>query len=375
MDLRRVALFLSLGALGCGTTTPAPPPNSLATHPLQLVPAENAVVLPLRAFAMRKGGTPDDCGSGLPLAYAAIELAPDALYVDGEPLGIQMEQGAFLPGERRGLLLNQLYERLLTASEQLRDDGLRGCTPWRLDTEPAEAPGRLLFTVDARMPWETVEPVVYTAVQARFGDLHLRVTDSTPDPWSPSAAPPAVVLRPSPRMRASEVLHEVDVQAGLAGAGAVIGFEPIGDAEVLAAAGDSAGEGEWLAADAQVAVLRVFPTEAWRTAGLPKAAAKAPGAAAATGSTEERVPDDILATLKTVQSQLQACYAKVAPQPEGSIRAYFMVLPDGSPSNVKVSTDDLGSGLGDCLRDRIATLRFTKRSEPALFTVPLSFKP
>lgn len=151
------------------------PSTDAVLREVQLFEAKNAMSVPMRRFAY-----PSDANSelgcdeldGAALTYAALDIGLDGLYISGEMLPVQMDAGVITDDDRRGDLIAGLYDRLLPLAEAHKDIEER-CRRHRFE-------GELLLGVDRRLPWETVKEVVFTAGQAQYRRLAIRVVDPSP---------------------------------------------------------------------------------------------------------------------------------------------------------------------------------------------------
>ncbi|MEZ4317180.1 MAG: AgmX/PglI C-terminal domain-containing protein [Myxococcota bacterium] len=417
-------LLVAAFTLGCGLG----PKNTLDQHSLALPRAEHAISVPLQAFAVPE--IPDGVNdlaycqppASIRLTYAAVEVAPDALYVAGEPLDVSVTNGVVSIEKKRGQLVAPLYSRLLALAESSKDAASQGCAPWVVEGEAPQFKGRLLVTIDSRVPWETVEEVMFSAAQAQFGQLWLRVHDPSAAPGSITApvqrvpAERAVRVRsegaveleilPSPFVEADpqnsspEIVAIDDLATRLGTSGALVQIEPApglpaedvvhaidavagaGAPVVLVLSGASAPPGLHattrlsdtpLPADAQVSVLQVrIPTlgEARKASGPPPIAT-----VLQTGG----APAGIEQVVERHRNQIKYCYQReLAKNPTlaGSVEVQVAIGPDGTVSDAFLASSDLGNpAVEKCVVGRFLRMRFPAQNTPVTHRFPFTFQP
>ncbi len=97
--------------------------------------------------------------------------------VDGEEVlsleRVMNDQGievtAVPSDEKRGQLISLLYERLLEKAETAKDLAMR------TGSEEFEFKGEILLQCDKRLPFSVIREVMFTAVQAQFGNFRFIV--------------------------------------------------------------------------------------------------------------------------------------------------------------------------------------------------------
>lgn len=220
--MRRIALALSLCAIGCscGSSTTPSSRIPLTTPPVQLpdldapfqapighflVPAGKSSAHELREAAARcrSGGGPTVTVPSRPamLVATASEGGQPGSVLLGDELLVKLDdRDRPRADDLRDRLLLPAHDRLLDlreAADQVH--ATAGCGPWGT---AAPFPGNLLLVIDERLPAGTVETLLHTAEASGFGRLFMATEHASESartvpvrgPTPPARAPGASVL-------------------------------------------------------------------------------------------------------------------------------------------------------------------------------------
>lgn len=110
-----------------------------------------------------------------------VVVSQSEIVVDGERvLGLERqtttagtEVAAVPEGEKRGQLINALYDRLLEKAETAKDLAMR------TGGDDFEFKGEVLLQCDKRLPFSVIREVMFTAGQAQFGNFRFIVIKSS----------------------------------------------------------------------------------------------------------------------------------------------------------------------------------------------------
>jgi biopolymer transport protein ExbD len=106
-----------------------------------------------------------------------VVVSQSEIVVDGERvLGLErqsttagIEVAAVPESEKRGQLINALYDRLLEKAETAKDLAMRS------GGDDFEFKGEILLQCDKRLPFSVIREVMFTAGQAQFGNFRFIV--------------------------------------------------------------------------------------------------------------------------------------------------------------------------------------------------------
>jgi len=167
--------------------------NDASVEPLELQPVANASRARLVEFSIPRS-VPDDrlaCTppfSALQLDYAIVEVGASHIRVSGEPV-IDIADGRIGASELRGMLISRLYDQLLELAENSKVAAAQRCATWASAGEFPKSQPKVLLAIDASVPYDTVQRVLFTAGQAQFSRFYFLVDDPTPDAQTPSDPP------------------------------------------------------------------------------------------------------------------------------------------------------------------------------------------
>lgn len=427
--------ILTLGACGFGG------PSGTEVVDLDLADAVHAVSVPLQRFAVpdSSNGRPR-CTDGSVafrglVTYVHVQVGLDDVWVGSTPLQLGLTGGLVPTDQRRGHLVSKIYEELLESAETSKDLGMQGCTANGSDSTSHSFVGELLISVDHRVPWATVENVMYTAQQAQYSTLFFRVdatgsaTATVPLPSAPSPAvtplemglthrgatyqkdgeltevrlrhlattvtgSQAVALSPEASLSTGEALAGFDA---VAGADLPQGpFVRLGSPSAVAPAAGAFPDTttQPLAASSMVTalVVRRAPVHDRRARsrtntdaivrrtgeeGRPITAARSTGHV--TFGAVEPVDPPVTAVIKRYQNQLRFCYQRQLAKQPGLTRAFtvvFTVHADGSVSTVNLqdAPKDLDP-VASCMVGRFKRMKFPARSAPQTYRYPMTCSP
>ena len=110
-----------------------------------------------------------------------VVVSQSEIVVDGERvLGLERqtttagtEVAAVPESEKRGQLINALYDRLLEKAETAKDLAMRS------GGDDFEFKGEILLQCDKRLPFSVIREVMFTAGQAQFGNFRFIVIKSS----------------------------------------------------------------------------------------------------------------------------------------------------------------------------------------------------